>query len=190
MRIDKRLNLVTEVEVSEGSIFVHSTPISRDVFEKYFLIISKTFSTIISEGLSFVSGPRVAAMMMKKVAVDAGIWDGPDGVQNGLIAEIRRLSNVVMPSPQGWKTLPYQSAIDSGLLDPDDVAEVDGLIAFFICASAMSRRNEIGPVLDKMRLWGSATTSLNSTEYSASLPISTPAETSEAESANTLSVPH
>lgn len=189
MRIDKRLNLVTEVQTENGSVFVHSAPISREVFEKYFLIISKTFAGIISEGLSFVSGPRVAALMLKKIATDNGIWDGKDGVNIGLMAEIRRLSNVVMPSETGWKTVPFQDVIDRGLLSQDDVAEVEGLIAFFICASAMSRRNEVQSVLEKMSLWGSSITLLNSTEFADSLPILTPEQTS-ANMEKTSSVPH
>ena len=189
MRIDKRLNLVTEVQTKEGSVFVHSAPISKEVFEKYFLIISKAFASIISEGLGFISGPRIAALMLKKIASDAGIWEGRDGVNNGLMAEIRRLSNVVVPSENGWRTFPFQDAIDKQVLDEDDIAEVEGLIAFFICASAMSRKNEIQSVLEKMSLWGSATTLLNCTEYADSLPILTPEKTS-AQTEKALSVPH
>lgn len=189
MRLDNKLNLITEIETEDKTtIYVHSTPISREVFEKYFLIISKTFAAIISEGLSFISGPRVAAMLLKKIAVDQGDWEGRAGVEMGLMAEIRRLSNVVMPSETGWVTVPFQDAIDKKLLDGDDIAEVEGLICFFICASAMSRRTEVASVLERMRLWGSQTTSLNSTAYAASLPISTETETS-ALTANTSSVP-
>jgi hypothetical protein len=189
MRIDKRLNLVIEVETEQGTVFVHSTPISRDVFERYFLIISKTFAAIISEGLSFISGPRVAALMLKKIATDLGVWEGRDGVNNGLMAEVRRLSNVVMPSERGWQTVPFQDAIDKGLLDESDIAEVEGLIAFFICASAMSRKTEIQSVLERMALWGSSITSLNSTAFAESLPISMPEETSQIP-VNISSVPH
>jgi hypothetical protein len=189
MKIDKRLNLVTEVETEDGTVFVHSAPISREVFEKYFLVISKTFAAIIGEGLSFVSGPRVAALMLKKIATDIGVWDGRDGVNNGLMAEIRRLSNVIMPTETGWKTYPLQDVIDKAMLDESDIAEVEGLIAFFICASAMSRKNELRSVLERMALWGSSITSLNSTEYACSLPMSKREETFVA-TANTSSVPH
>lgn len=189
MKINNKLNLIVEVETSEGTIFVHSTPLSREVFERYFLIIGKTFASLISEGLSFVSGPRVAAMMLRKIAQDAGVWEGRDGISNGLMAEIRRLSSVVIPSTSGWVTMPFQDAIDRKTMDEDDIAEVEGLITFFICASAMSRKTEIGPVLDRMRLWGALTTSLNSTEYAASLPTSTTEDTSETPMI-TSSVPH
>lgn len=188
MRIDAKLNIVVEIETSDGSIFVHSTPISNDVFEKYFLVISKTFAALISQGLSFVSGPRVAALMLKKVATDMGVWDGVDGVQNGLMAEIRRSSNVMFPTPAGWQMIPYHTAIEREMLDAQDVNECDGIIAFFICASAMSRRSEIGPVLDQMVMWGARSTSFNCLAYRDSLPTSTPAETSPP-TVNTASVP-
>ena len=177
MRLDTKLNIVVEVETSAGSMFVHSTPLSNDVFEKYFLVISKTFAALIGQGLSFVSGPRVAALMLKKVAKDMGEWDGADGAQNGLMAEIRRLSNVMLPSPAGWQMVPYHTAIEREMMDSQDVNEVDGIICFFICAAAMTRRKEIGPVLDMMRVWGARSTSLDCMAFRASLPISTPDET-------------
>lgn len=189
MRIDKRLNIITEVQTETGSVFVHSAPISRDVFEKYFLVISKTFAALIGEGLAFISGPRVAALMLKKIANDMGTWEGKDGVSNGLVAEIRRLSNLVMPTENGWKTVPFQDAIDKELLSDSDIAEVEGNIVFFICASAMSRKNELKAVLERMVLWGSSIMLLNSTEFAASLPISTPEETSM-NTATTSLVPH
>jgi hypothetical protein len=174
MRIDSKLNLVVEVETEEGNtIYVHSTPISREVFEKFFLIIGKTFSSLISEGLSFVSGPRVAAMMLKKIATDQGVWDGLNGVEMGLMAEIRRLSNVIMPSERGWQTFPLQDAIDKKMISQSDLDEVEGLICFFICVSAMSRRTELLPILEKMRLWGSQVTSLNCMAFVGSLPTLT-----------------
>ena len=170
MKIDSKLNLVVEIESETGTLFVHSTPIAREVFEKYFLVISKAYASIISEGLSFVSGPRVAALLLKKIAVDRGAWEGSDGVEVGLMAEIRRLSNVVMPTTSGWKTVPFQDAIDKQMISLDDIAEVEGLICFFICVSAMARRTEVAAILEKMSLWGSQTTSLTSSIFADSLP--------------------
>ena len=62
MHINRKLNLVIPIERADGSqIFTHSTPISAEVFDKYFLVIAKTFSAIYSEGLGPLGGPRVAA---------------------------------------------------------------------------------------------------------------------------------
>src|SRR3954465_11092498 len=94
LRIDKRLNLVIPIETSIGTVFVHSCPIRREIFEKYFLIISKTFAAIYSEGLNVIAGPRVALMMLKQIAINANAWEGNDGVESGLLNEIRRITNV------------------------------------------------------------------------------------------------
>lgn len=189
MRINNKLNLVVEVETSEGSIFVHSTPLSREVFERYFVVIGKTFSSVMSSGLSVISGPRVAAMMLRKVAQEEGVWDGRDGVENGLFAEIRRLSSVIFPSSSGWQTLPLQAAVDRQVIDEDDLSEVENLITFFICVSAMVRKGEVSSILEKMLLWGAQTSSLNVTEYQNSLPTLTATESS-LQTAKPSSVPH
>ena len=181
MRLDTKLNIVVEVEGSEGTIFVHSTPISTEIFEKYFLVISKTFAALITHGLSFVSGPRVAALMLKRIATDMGVWEGDDGVSNGLMAEIRRCSSVLLPSPQGWQMIPYQAAIERGMLDAQDTNEVDGIVTFFICVSAVTRRREIGQVLSMMSALGARSTSFSATVFKDSLQISTTEKTSPPE---------
>ena len=81
MRIDRRLNLVIPIDGAAGRFYLHSMPVSRVVFEQYFLVLAKTFSAIYGEGLSALSGPRVAAMMLKRIAQRDGSWEGQDGVE-------------------------------------------------------------------------------------------------------------
>ena len=41
MKIDRKLNLVLSVTRDEGvEVFVHSTPISRAIYESHFLVLS------------------------------------------------------------------------------------------------------------------------------------------------------
>jgi hypothetical protein len=176
MKIDQRLNIVIPLDIPGGGVMhVHSTPISRDVFERYFMTIARTFSAIYNQGLGVIGGPRVAALLLRKVAEDAGEWDGPAGVEYGLMAEVRRLTNVVALDPTiGWTTLPYQDALDGGIVDPEDAAEVENAIVFFTVASAMHRRSEMGSIFDGLSsLWGAQTSSLNCMAFAASLPTST-----------------
>lgn len=180
MRIDGRLNIVVPVDGQDGEFFVHATPLSREVFEKYFLLISKTFAAIYTEELNVVSGPRVAALMLRRVAENLGIWEGPDGIKVGLMAEIRRLSNVVLPGPDGWITMPFETALQKKLLTEDDQSEVEGAIVFFILASAVHSRRDIGSVLESLRrLWGIRITRSNATDYSVSLQTSIEEETTK-----------
>lgn len=180
MRIDKKLNLVIPVDTDDGTVFVHSTPMSREMFEEYFLIISSTFAEIYKRKLDIVAGPRVAMMMLKKVAQEMGMSEGPGGAED-LVAEIRRLTNVAIPSEtKGWETYPLQDVIDRKLLTPDDISEVEGAVCFFILASAMHLRREIPAILDGMTsLWDAQTTSLGFTEYVASLRTSIVPKTTE-----------
>lgn len=174
MKLDRKLNLVVPVEVDSGTIYVHSMPVTREVFEQYFLVISKTFSAIYSQGLHAAAGPRVAAMLLKSIAVDLGQWEGPGGVENGLMNEIRRLTNVVMPGSSGWTTVPYDTASAQGLLSDDDKSEIENAIVFFIVASAMHKKKDLASILTGAgKLWDSRIESLNCTEYARSLPIST-----------------
>lgn len=191
MKIDQRLNLVIPVGHEEErpdpkdatkkvrefipDLYVHSTPISAETFEANFLLVSKTFSAIYGEGLGSVAGPRVAAMMLRRVAKATG--DEASAV--ALMAEIRRLSNVLAPTPAGWDTVPLEQAVSQGTLSKEDASEVENAIVFFTVASAMHRRQDLKEAMDgAASLWGAQTTSSSFTAFRDSLPRSTAPETS------------
>ena len=174
MRLDRKLNFVIPVETDNGVLYVHTTPLSREAFELYYLTIAQTFTKIYTQGITLVAGPRVAYMTLKDVATQNGVWEGPGGVENGLIAEIMRLSNVIMPVDKGWTTVPLEDAIAKSLLSVDDVDEVLGQVTFFTVASAMHKRTELPSVLGYVAsTWGAQLSGLNSTEFSNSLRTST-----------------
>lgn len=178
MKIDKALNLVCPVDTDDGRVYVHSMPIGREVFERYFMVISKTFGALFTEGLNTIAGPRVAALLLKQTAIEMGTWDGELGVANGLMAEIRRLSNVAVPSPDGWTSVPLNVAVSRGFLDQRDVDEAEGAIVFFTCISLMNKRKEAAYFVNGMcELWSTQTTSSSVMEFAASLPTSTATET-------------
>ena len=190
MQIKKSLNLVIPVDYEKGGkIYVHSTPITREVFEQYFLVISKTFANIFSQGLGAISGPRVAYLMLKQTSIDLGIWEGESGVFNGLVKEIIRLSNVVMPGKDGWKTLPLHTVIAKGLIDEETVAEIEGELIFFTCVSKMNKPAQAEIIMETVNgLWGSLITSLDCTAFKNSLATLNEVENT-GEMENTLSVP-
>ena len=172
MEIDRSLNLVVTVDRDPGpSLYVHSMPISREVFEANFLVISKTFASIYNQGLGWNIGPRVAGMMLKKIAQDDGVW--PE-VELSLVNEIRRLSSVSYPDPEGggWRSMPLYTAVTQGILTADEAAEAENPITFFIVASAMHKKRELQPILQGglVRVWDAQITSLSSTEFTAGLP--------------------
>ena len=170
MKINRSLNLVIPVTDDDSVLYVHSTPIGREVFERYYLIISKVFAAIYSEGLNVVAGPRVAYLVLKELARKAGP-EAEQDVQKGLIAEIRRLTNVCIQGDAGWEVFPFQTVIDRQMLDDDTIAEVESAIVFFIVNSALHKRGVLTTMLEMMvDLFGWQLTSLNVTAYQSSLP--------------------
>jgi len=173
--LNRKLNLVLSVETEKGPIHVHSAPISREVFEDNFLVISRAFTAVYTNGLGPVTGPRVAALLLREEAKKLSIWER---TQQSLLAEIHRLTNVIAPGDGGWETMPYDVAKKRGVLDEDDAAEVENCIIYFICASSIHLRAEMAVALEGLNtLWNARTTSSNVTEYMRSLPISTVEET-------------
>lgn len=187
MEINRKLNLVVPVYQDDGStVHVHAMPISRDVFKKYHLVIAKAFARIYNQGLGFVAGPRVAAMLIRDAAEEMGVTDD---VEQGLMAEMRRLSNMLVLGKTGWEQVPLQEALDRKQISDDDADEVENAIAYFTLASSMHKKSELRDHLDgASKLWGGLVTLSTLMEYSASLPTSTKAATTGA-TRTTLSVP-
>jgi hypothetical protein len=173
VRINKKLNMVIPVERDEGKVYVHSVPISSEVFERYHLVIAQTFSAFHLHALGPIGAPRTAALILKDIAKNKGAWEGEDGIEFGLMGEIRRLTNVAVAGARGWEPVPLEEAVRLGVLDDQDKSEVENAIVYFTVSSAMYRRGELAVTLDTLcKLWDAQTTSLNITEYAASLPTS------------------
>ena len=181
MRVDRRLNLVIPIEEGDSSLYVHAVPLSREVFERFFLVLSKTFTFIYTQGLNVVSGPRVAALTLRKIAETDGVWEGETGVERGLMGEIKRLTNVICMTDQGWQPIPFEMAVKQGKLDSEIASEVENVIVFFMVASAVHLRTELPEIYNLLGgLCHALVTSSNCTEYAASLPTSMPAASSGA----------
>ena len=169
MKISRNLNLIIPVRTEKGNGWVHATPISKEVFKEHFFILSKTFSAIFSEGLGVVAGPRIACLMLERISSDMNIWDGEKGVRNTLVNEIIRLANLVYPAEgKGYDTIPLDMALERGIVEFDDVA---GELVFFTCVSSINSPEQAKGTMDVVNgIWSTQCSSLNLTEWIASLP--------------------
>jgi hypothetical protein len=173
MRINEKMNLVIPLYHGDGDPYawVHSTPITREVFDSNFLLLSKTFASIFGEGLGEIAGPRVSHNLMKRIASNMGA-EG-ERSYNALMNEIRRLTNVLHAHDGGWDVIPLQNALSMKILDEEDVPEVENAITFFIVNSAMHRSQMLRAMLPgAVELWGAQITSSTVSDYRKSLPIS------------------
>lgn len=185
MKIARNLNLIIPVWTEKGNGWIHATPISKEVFKEHFFILSKTFSAIFSEGLGVVAGPRIAFLMLERISRDSNIWEGDKGVRNTLVNEVIRLANLVYPvEGKGYDTIPLDMALEREIIDLDEVA---GELIFFTCVSSINSPEQAKGTMDVVNgIWSTQCSSLNLTEWIASLPTLKSAASSGA-TANTSS---
>lgn len=183
VKINRKVNLALTLLNEEGNprAYVYSAPLGREVFETYFMTLTKTYAAMVENGSEwmFRMGPRVASLMIKRVATLDGSWSGPDGVEQGLMNEVRRLTNVYVLQEKGWDTIPYDDARRDNLLDADEQLEVENALTFFTCCSASMSPMEGNEFLAAVfGLFGAEVSLLSDTEWMNSLPTSTPAGSS------------
>lgn len=189
MRINKRLNLVVPIheDDQDGSpvvAYVHSVPLSEEVVDRWFMLLGKTYSAVMTH-LNFAAGPGHAARVLRTTAIGLGIWEdqvgaggaAEPGAKNALFAEIRRTTNVIAAQPDGqWLALPIDVAVQTGAISADDDREVMNSVVFFIVSSATLNRSQREAVLTAAgSIWGLQLTSSDSTAFTSSLRTSTPA---------------
>jgi len=201
MRINEQRNLVLPIVVEkieskfDGKdvpediirVYAYHTPVSREVFEANYRILAATKSALAAKGSHYLmsSGPRIAALTLKdegkKDAAARGSFDKDGNIVDeetaSFIAEIKRLTMVLCACPNGWETLPIDTAISSGKIDSEDWEEALSSVVFFTCHSAMARKadREITSRATASLL-GASITSSSITEFRDSLLNSTQAE--------------
>ncbi|MEK8043056.1 hypothetical protein AAB986_32205 [Burkholderia contaminans] len=192
IQINEAMNLVVPVVTDESGVRVwgYHTPISRQVFEANYRVLAATKASLMSKGAMYMmdSGPRIAGLTL----LDEGLRDAEargrfskdgktvlDEATPALIAEIRRLTMVLVPGPGGWDLLPIESAVAAGKIDEEDQAETESAIVFFTCICALASKSERKDQASRTAtLLKGSITSLSPTEFSDSLPKSTPGATS------------
>jgi hypothetical protein len=170
-----------QVQTDEnGTAYIHSTSISRSVFEQFYSELGKVFSQCfdgVSQAHLALSAPQLAYAALKFIATKAGNWDGAGGVKFGLVNEIIRLTNVIINTEKGWETIPFEVAVKKEFLNEDEEAEVLSSLVFFTAISKVAPKdlkNSFLEMAGALRNW--ELTSLGCMEYQNGLPILTKKE--------------
>lgn len=177
MRIDRKLNLVIPITRDDGTeLFVHSAPLSSDVFNQYWEIAGKTMNALYTGGFGYFA-PRFACNMLRKIAED-GVAQGKQPqewarVERGFVSEIRQRTNVLALSDKGWELRAFDEAKTSGLIDESEADEIDNATVFFTLASRSHLKSQMEEVRGALSLWNARTELSSCTEFMKSLPTST-----------------
>lgn len=180
MTIDRALNIVLEMARADGSrLFIHATPLSAEIFDRYWEPISETVAAIFKGEHGIVTGPRIAHKMLRKQAEKLGVWSTQDGVERGLMPEIRRLTNLLLVGDNGWQQVPFEHARRKEMVSAREADEVEGRLVFFTCASCVILQEDQGMLLERAaELWHARLESSTCMDLLTSLQTLTAAESS------------
>lgn len=176
VKIDKKLNLVTNITREDGSIvYLHVTPFPYEVVEEHCLLLGNLFTNFISQ-VGGLGAARVAAMMLRKKLKREQELNADNG-QHGpnIVDEIQRLTSVVWNDGGTWKTTSFDAAMKQGIISPDEYREVEGEVVFFMVSSAIQKAQLIAPTVGSViGMFGGQLVSLNVTAFRDSLLTSNP----------------
>lgn len=176
VKIDKKLNLVTNITREDGSIvYLHVTPFPYEVVEEHCLLLGNLFTNFISQ-VGGLGAARVAAMMLRKKLQREQELRGEDNQQAPTIVdEIQRLTSVVWNDGGTWKTTSFDAAMKQGIISPDEYREVEGEVVFFMVSSAIQKAHLIAPTVGSViGMFGGQLVSLSVTAFRDSLQTSNP----------------
>lgn len=176
VKIDKKLNLVTNITRDDGSIvYLHVTPFPYEVVEEHCLLLGNLFTNFISQ-VGGLGAARVAAMMLRKKLKREQELNADNG-QHGpnIVDEIQRLTSVVWNDGGTWKTTSFDAAMKQGIISPDEYREVEGEVVFFMVSSAIQKAHLIAPTVGSViGMFGGQLVSSSVTAFRDSLLTSNP----------------
>ncbi|EOZ4660734.1 hypothetical protein EKN30_23575 [Enterobacter asburiae] len=176
MKIDKKLNLVTNITREDGSIvYLHVTPFPYEVVEEHCLLLGNLFTNFISQ-VGGLGAARVAAMMLrKKLQREQELRDEANQQAPTIVDEIQRLTSVVWNDGGTWKTTSFDAAMKQGIISPDEYREVEGEVVFFMVSSAIQKAHLIAPTVGSViGMFGGQLVSSSVTAFRDSLQTSNP----------------
>ena len=179
VKIDKKLNLITNITREDGSIvYLHVTPFPYEVVEEHCLLLGNLFTNFISQ-VGGLGAARVAAMMLrKKLKREQELKDEvnqPTQQSPTIVDEIQRLTSVVWNDGGTWKTTSFEVAMKQGIISPDEYREVEGEVVFFMVTSAIQKSSLVAPTVGSViEMFGGQLASLNVTAFRDSLQTSNP----------------
>ena len=175
LKINDQLNLVLPVRRADGRTFwVHSMPISAEVFANFYDPIARVFNKLYGGGIGIIAGPKIAYFALRDLCTQAGTWDGVNGIENTLCNEVWRLTNVLLPGANGWDMFPFSDVIRKNMMTAREIQEVKNILIFFIVNFSMHSPQVMrGIMMFSQNTWEARVTSLNCTEFKNSSEIST-----------------
>lgn len=167
------------ITVAESVLWAYHTPIGAEAFAASYRIIAATKTAIL--GKLVESAPRIASLALHDAALADATEFGSKDADKALLGEIRRLTMILSPGEKGFELLPVDIAIARSIISAEEWSEVESVLVFFTCGLSMAMPSRQGTMANVLALvLGGSIVSLPPTEFAASLPKSTTAESTSA----------
>ena len=189
MEIDANQNIIVPID---DPVQAFSAPLPESIFKANFRVLSRANEEIFGRGMkaALMTGPRTAALAIADAGKRIAEEDGKEGDSgaSAFLAEVKRLTTILVPTDAGFDTLPVDSAIQSGKITAEDWSDVLGALCFFTLGSQFETRRARAGLLEFLAgALSCSLTPLNCEAFADSLTTSKPAGAPRAKAA--LSVP-
>ena len=173
--INKKLNIAFSIDIDDGKkIWIHSVPISKEIFEQNYLLLAKAMSNLYINGIGPALAPRIAALVLRDTAKE---MNETTDISFNLFQEIYRITNVLMETETGWTLIPFHEVKNKKMLDESILSEVENAVVYFMLASSIHLKSELRMAYQGLiGIWNAQITSLNVTGFLASLKTLTTEE--------------
>lgn len=133
-KLTSKLNLLVPIE-REGAppLMAYVAPLGREAYDHYVSLLAAAFEKTITAG-----GPWLAIKTMASVIRQ--IEKNRPDLGMGFLAELDRLTTVVVPGETGMQAVPVKTALQLGHIDEDDVDGLESVAAFFTVTYALFRK--------------------------------------------------
>ncbi|WP_321868604.1 hypothetical protein [Paraburkholderia tropica] len=134
-KLERDLSIVFPLE--SGAI-VYSKPVTRATFERNYMALAKVYATIQEQGL-LLTGTSIAARMLRELQTN-GQCDADLFLAD--IHQRTQIAKYIEPEVEGnvgtYEQFMMADAIKKGVIDEDDVSEIENLLVFTTAASHLS----------------------------------------------------
>ena len=191
MKINRQLHLVIEIDTDDGKRYVHADPLPEDVFNRYALPLAQVFETLYERGATLGAARIAKSQFVNTVLRDLPPIEGfvseperekledkiKESLEKDFFSPLRGTAHLIASTKGLWETIQLDDAIKMGLLDGDDVSEVENALTFFTVLYRLHRKTERETELRRLSaMWGLRIEYLSCTEFRNSLPTSMQAE--------------
>lgn len=173
IKIDEKINLVMPIQRGDGRTYwVHSTPISAEVFAEFYDPLGRVFNKLYTGGIGMVAGPKVAYFALRDLCMQTETWEGVQGIENTLCNEIWRLTTVLIPGVNGWDMLPFSDVMRREMMTPREIQEVKNGLVFFTVNFCMHTQSVMRLIMEvSQRTLGARVTPLTCMAFKDSSEI-------------------